>query len=175
MILGLDISTSITGVTVLDSRGTLLHNEAWDTRNKKKFQDHFAKARFIKQKILEIKKTFPIDGIFIEKPFMFFNAGGSSAKTMSSLNTFNGMISWMCSDLFNIDPEYFTAAEARKLVGVKITRGQNSKEKSLKFLIDNEPSFVVEYTRFGNPRPGVYDRSDSYIIAKAGLLSCKNK
>ena len=35
MILGLDISTSITGATVLDDDGNVVFNEAWDTRNKK--------------------------------------------------------------------------------------------------------------------------------------------
>jgi len=171
MILGLDISTSITGATVLDNSGNMVYNEAWHTRNKKKFQNHFEKVRYIKEKMLEVTSSYNIDKVFIEKPFMFFNAGGSSAKTMSSLNTFNGMVSWMCSDLIGIDPEYFTASQARKLVGVQISRGENSKEKSLKFLVDNEPNFVVEYTRFGNPRPGVYDKSDSYIIAKAGFVN----
>ena len=36
MILGLDISTSITGATVLDNDGNILYNEAWDTRKFKK-------------------------------------------------------------------------------------------------------------------------------------------
>jgi len=33
MIIGLDVSTSITGATVIDEDGKLLHCEAWDTRN----------------------------------------------------------------------------------------------------------------------------------------------
>ena len=42
MILGLDISTSITGATVLDSTGKILYNEAWDTR---KFKYFFEKVK----------------------------------------------------------------------------------------------------------------------------------
>ncbi len=174
MILGLDISTRMTGATVLDCEGKMLYNESWDTRNKNRFPDHFAKARFVKGKIEEIKSLYDIEGVYIEKPFMFFNSGGSTAKTMSSLQNFNGMVSWMCSDLFHIDPIYFTAAESRKAVGVKVRRGENSKQKSFEFVVDNEPTFVVEYTKKGNLRPGVTDRSDSWIIAKAGYVTCKN-
>ena len=174
MILGLDVSTRMTGATILDSTGQMLYNECWDTRNKNKFQNHFDKARFIKKKVLELKSLFKITNVFIEKPFMFFNSGGSTAKTMSSLQNFNGMVSWICSDTFDIDPVYFTASESRKLVGVKVPRGQNSKIKSFEFVVDNEPSFVVEYTKKGNLKPGVTDRSDSWIIARAGLNICKN-
>ena len=42
MICGLDISTSITGVTVLDKTGKIVYNEAWDTR---KYKDFFDKAK----------------------------------------------------------------------------------------------------------------------------------
>ena len=48
MILGLDVSTSITGATLLDDNGNIVFNEAWDTR---KFKDFFDKAEFIKEKV----------------------------------------------------------------------------------------------------------------------------
>ena len=32
MVIGLDISTSITGVTVIDREGKIILNEAWDLR-----------------------------------------------------------------------------------------------------------------------------------------------
>ena len=41
---------------------------------------------------------------------------------------------------------------------------------SLQFVVDNVPDFEVEYTRYGNPKAGYSDRSDSYVIAKAGWL-----
>ena len=36
IILGLDLSTSITGATLLDEEGNTLLCESWDTRNKNK-------------------------------------------------------------------------------------------------------------------------------------------
>ena len=172
MILGLDISTSITGATVLDENGTCVYNEFWDTRNKNKFPTHFDKARFLRQKLQEIKTKFKIKTTYIEKPFMFFNSGGSTAKTMSSLQNYNGMISWICSDTFSSDPNYLTASEARKHVGIKVVRGENSKQKSFNFVVASEPTFVVEYTRNGNIKPGIMDKSDSWVIAKAGYNLC---
>ena len=85
------------------------------------------------------------------------------------------MVSWICSDVFSIDPVYFTASAARKAAGISIKRGEDSKKKVLEFVIDNEPSFMLEYTSKGNIKPGVTDRSDSWVIAKAGLLFCQNK
>ena len=52
MILGLDISTSITGATVIDKEGNVLMCEAWDTRKIKNF---FQKAAFIRTRILDTK------------------------------------------------------------------------------------------------------------------------
>ena len=43
-----------------------------------------------------------------------------------------------------------------------------AKQVVLDYLLDNEPSFEVEYTRHGNPKPDSYDRADSIVIAKAG-------
>ena len=43
MILGLDVSTSITGFCVLDSSGEIIRCDAWDMRNKKYFPTIFTK------------------------------------------------------------------------------------------------------------------------------------
>ena len=41
MILGLDISTSITGFCILDGEGEIIRSGVWDTRNKNKFETFF--------------------------------------------------------------------------------------------------------------------------------------
>jgi len=168
MILGLDISTSITGFCVLDISGEVIRADAWDTRNKNKFNSIFDKAQYVKEKLCELKAQFPIEKVYIEKPFMFFNSGGSSAKTMATLQKFNGIISWVCFSIFDKKPEYLTAQEARKLCGVKVTRDRNAKKRIIKWLLDNESSFKVEYTTHGNPKPKYYDIADAIIVAKAG-------
>ena len=174
MILGLDISTSITGATVVDESGHIHFCEAWDTRNKNKFPTLYHKADFVKNKLKELDKRFDIGYVYIEQSLQSFRSGFSSAKTLSTLSRFNGIVSWSCWDIFKTEPQMLAAASARKLVGVSIKRGDNAKQKVLQFLLDNEPSFVVLYTKHGNPKPEEYDRADSIIIARAGL-ECQKK
>jgi len=175
MILGLDISTSITGYTVVDLEGKILRCDAWDMRNKKKFNGHFGKARFIKDELCFLKAQYPINQIYVEEPFMFFNSGGSSAKTMAVLQKFNGIVSWLCYDIFALTPNYVRANEARKLCGIKVHRGQKAKKAVMHWLIDNEPDFKVEYTPKKNPKPKYYDMADSVVIAKAGYYLLKKQ
>jgi len=175
MILGLDISTSITGYTVMDLEGKILRCDAWDMRNKKKFGNHFDKAQFIKDDLCFLKAQYPISQIYIEEPFMFFNSGGSSAKTMAVLQKFNGVVSWLCYDIFGLTPNYLRANEARKLCGIKVHRGQKAKKVVIQWLLDNETDFNVEYTSKNNPKPKYYDMADSVVIAKAGYYLLKKQ
>ena len=128
MILGLDISTSITGATVLDEHGKVLMCEHWDTRNKNKYEDLFAKAAQIRLELLKIQHYYKIKEIFIEQSLQSFRSGFSSAHTLSTLSRFNGIVSWLCFRGFKIKPEYISATSARKLCGIKVPRGEKAKE-----------------------------------------------
>ena len=165
MILGLDISTSITGMTILDEQGEIIYNDAIDT---KKYKSIFEKAHAVRQRLQELSDQFKIDSIFIEKSLQSFRSGFSSAKTLSVLSAFNGIVSWMCYEIFKFEPEYFNATSARKICGIKIQRGEKAKLVVLNYLLENEDKFDVEYTKFGNPRPKYFDMADSIVIAKAG-------
>ena len=93
MILGLDVSTSITGATILDKEGEVLYNEAWDTR---KFKNFFVKAAYIEEKIVHLNKLYGgFEKVFIEQSLQTFRSGFSSAKTLSTLSRFNGIVSWL--------------------------------------------------------------------------------
>ena len=93
---------------------------------------------------------------------------------MAALQKFNGIVSWLVYELFEIEPKYITATSARKHVGIKVPRGQKAKEVVLNFLLENEKAFKIEYTKFGNPKPESYDRADAIIVAKAGYDIEKN-
>ncbi len=168
MLLGLDVSTSITGATVLDNDGKIVYCEAWDMRNKNKFPTLLTKAGFIKNRLWEMEDRFGIDEVYIEQSLSRFRPGFSSAKTLLTLSKFNGIVSWLCYDIYEVEPEYLSVTPARKACGITVKRGENAKEIVLNFLLDNEDGFSVEYTKHGNPKPGSYDRADSIIIARAG-------
>ena len=171
MILGLDISTSITGVTVLNNEGEILHCEAIDTRNKNHFPTLFDKAQKVEDYLLDIEYKYDIKHIYIEKSLQTFRSGFSSAKTLSTLASFNGIVSWICWGIWSIQPEYLSATSARKSCGIKVPRGTKAKKVVIEHLVANEADFSIEYTKHGNPKPHEFDRADSLVIAKAGYNS----
>ena len=182
MILGIDISTSITGFAIV-ADNQLVYYDSIDLR---KFKDVFDKTVALKEKLLDLYEMyqcdnegtmrlggsrFPIEHIYIEQPFTFFNSGGSSGKTMATLQKFNGIVSWNVFELFEIKPKFIGASSARKLAGIKVPRGKKAKQVVLEHLLETEPAFKIEYTRHGNPKPESYDRADAIIIAKAGYVT----
>ena len=167
MILGLDISTSITGYTVLDYEGNILACDHIDLRKEK---DFFKKIQIVKSRLEVINDEYDIEQVYVEQSLQSFRSGFSSAQTLSLLSKINGIISWLCYNMFYGEPKYLAATSARKLCGIRVPKGQKAKAVSLQFVVDNVPGFEVEYTRHGNPKAGYADRSDSYVIAKAGWI-----
>lgn len=171
MILGLDISTSITGITVLDNNGKVVIFDMVDMRSKK-FTSFFNKADAIERRLVQLKNEYNIDKIFIEESLQAFRPGLSSASVILTLGRFNGIVSWISYKIFGFEPHYIGASTARKALGIKVQRGENAKEIVLKRVLELEKGFHVEYTPKGNPVAGSYDRADAYVIARAGYLSC---
>jgi len=170
---GLDISTSVIGLSGLNSNGDLVFYDHINLKNIKGFfekmdsvetilADHFKKGRFKDGKI------------FIEAPFSFFKGGGSSAQTMAKLQRFNGAVSWLLKDRTGITPEYIFPAQARKLCGIKVPRGAKTKKVIVEHVLKTEENFEVEYTRAGNPRPHFFDMADAIVIARAGKKILEN-
>lgn len=174
MILGLDISTSITGFTILNDDGSIFHNEAIDLTSKK-LDTVFKKASIVRDRLQQLKHMYCIHKVYIEQSLNAFRPGLSSAQVILTLGKFNGIVSWICHEIFGMEPEYIGASTARKALGIKIEKGQNAKEIVLKNILALEPTFSVEYTAHNNPKKGTYDRADSYVIAKAGYFQCQKQ
>jgi hypothetical protein len=171
MILGLDISTSITGYTILDGQ-TILECGMLDLR-KSKYTDFFDKSVAASVLLSELKQKYKIEKIFIEETINVMGKGKSSAHTIMTLNRFNGILSWLCYQIFDIKPQYIACRQARKMLGILIPKGGDAKAIVLKHWLDTEPQFKVEYSIYGNPVQGTFDRADSLVIAKAGYLLCQ--
>jgi len=175
MILGLDISTSITGYSVLNNDGTIAEIGSWDTRDKKQYLDWIDKVKKIKYELVVLNKRYSIEHVFIEPALKMFMMGKSSAHIISTLIKFNGIVSWLVYEIFEKEPEYIPAVSARKKCGLTVKRGTKAKVQVMKFLLDTEPAFGIEYTRTGKIKPHCYDEADSLIIAKAGYKCLKEK
>jgi len=171
---GLDISTSIIGLSGLDTDGNLIFYDYIDLRKRKGFFNKMSKVE------LELKEHWAegrlkTGKIFIEEPFTFFRGGGSSAKTMANLQKFNGTVSWLLFSESGIVPEYVSPGLARKLCEIKVPRGENAKKVVLGHLKTREPTFEIEYTRAGNPQTYYYDMADAIIVARAGQKISEEK
>jgi Holliday junction resolvasome RuvABC endonuclease subunit len=168
VILGLDVSTSRVGITIMNSDSELLDCQAVKLDSKDVLEDRCLQI----ENVLRVNySNYHINEIYIEAPFVMFSGGKTTAMTMAKLQRFNGMVSWMVRNLYGICAVPIAANKARGLVGLKIKRGEKTKLKVIEWAQKEYPKdFIVEYTRYGNPKPGTDDKADSIVIARAGLL-----
>jgi hypothetical protein len=180
LILGLDVSTSVTGVCILDpgiipdSKGA--HIIYLDRVDFKKCKTLWEKADKIAIEFFDIAKRFPGDySVVLEEPLMGFRTGMSSAATITTLMRFNGIVSYISREVFKIDPEYISSSTARKLCGIKMQKtaiaGMNGKEQVFKYMSENDLSHIQWQTKKnGEPIDASRDMTDAYVIARAASL-----
>jgi len=182
-ILSLDISTSCTGYCILDpelNSVTSLMDLGFIPLSKHK--SHFSKANIVLGDLREMKSKYNITEIAIEENLQSFRSGFSSAQTLSSLAKFNGIVAYLCEDIFGISPKFFNVNAARKSVGLKIISkrkgGADTKEQVMNWAADALKGYEwPTKTLKGGPRkgqvvlePGCYDMADAYVIACAAKL-----
>ncbi len=172
MILGLDISTSVVGVCILNKKSELL---LLNYINLEKEKSIFDKASKFKLELEKLTSKFEVKKIGIEENLQAFRPGLSSAKTIVTLARFNGICSYISQEVLNLTPEFINVNSARKNLGIKIDRksSKNTKEQVQEFVSSLEPKFSWP-TRIlkSGPRKDLevlikecYDMADAYIIA----------
>ena len=177
MILGLDISTTIVGIAVIDSEGKLLVSDHWDIS---KVDSLFEKAEVIGSNLWELKSQYNIGSVFIETALKKFFPGKSRADTIIKLAKFNGIVSWISFDTFGAPPTFINVNTARSLYGLSFPRGTKGPQRK-KMVIEavkekEKTSFTFEMARGGkNYKKGTDDRADAIVIARAGEFLIKNK
>jgi hypothetical protein len=199
IILGLDVSTSCTGLCVVDSDVTpdkqgshILLLEAIEFKGCKTFWD---KADRVKTSLEKIELQFfirhgahgnpPVDGyrvgqdqidrVVLEEPLMGFRPGMSSAQTITQLMRFNGIVSYIARNVFNKEPEYIGSAHARKLCGIKLQKTSVAgpqKEQVFSHMSQHDLSYVTwPVTKTGKTVPWSRDACDAYVIARAASIA----
>jgi hypothetical protein len=176
VILGIDVSTSKIGLSIMDYDGNLIKTDVIKLDPKQSLEDRciFFEgyiSRINSLNYINNNKSYYIKQVFIESPFIMFSGGKTTAMTMAKLQRFNGMVSYMIRKEIGSEPIMIAANKARGLVGLKVKRGDNTKLKVIEWVKEEYPKdFIVEYTKYGNPKPGTDDKADSVVIARAGLL-----
>lgn len=174
-ILGLDISTSCTGICVLDAIGNIILLDRIEFKGCKTFWDKVDRADAMLIEML-CRCSSPIERVVVEEPLMGFRTGMSSAQTISMLMKFNGILSNITRNRTGITPEYVSASHARKLCGVKLQRtsiaGMSGKEQVFKHMSEHDLKHVEwPVKKNGKPADWSRDATDAYVIARAAMIS----
>jgi|TARA_R110000744_G_scaffold276004_1_gene388767 Holliday junction resolvasome RuvABC endonuclease subunit len=177
MILGLDISTTMVGVAIINDSGKLVKSDAWDIL---KSETLFNKAEFIGAEIYGIRSEYDITHVFVETALKKFLPGKSRADTILKLAKFNGIVSWICFECYDLEPTYINVNTARTLYGLSFprgTKGPQRKKMVIESVIDKEKNaFSYEMARGGkNYKRGTDDKADAIVIARAGEFILRNK
>jgi|3_EtaG_2_1085321.scaffolds.fasta_scaffold47071_2 Holliday junction resolvasome RuvABC endonuclease subunit len=182
LILGLDISTSCTGFCVVNEENKVIF---LDYENFKGCKDFWEKTDRIEEKIIrilaEIKPLGKIEKVFVEESLQKFRPGLSSAKTLTTLSKFNGIVCHLVRRQTGCSPNYLNVNTARKLVGLKIERGKDTKEQVFEWVKSDVYMHAQVWQKKkmkSGPRKGLeildpvcYDMADAYVISKAGLVN----
>jgi hypothetical protein len=179
--LGLDVSTSITGISVIrdhekfDPKVDFLD---WHACELSKIESFWKKTDNITEALAALSVKFPkIDSIFIEEPMKRFAEGFSSAGTVSILQRMNGIVCYVAYKIWNVEPTYVPVSSARKVIGARIVQTKkdpqlrNAKKQTFDFILANDLSHVVwPCKKSGAVKDSTYDVVDSYVVARGGCL-----
>lgn len=181
LILGLDVSTSVTGVCIVDKdtapndKGS--HILLLDKVDFKRCKTFFEKADVMESVLSDIlhRQKFSPTVFALEEPLLGFQKGMSSAATITTLMRFNGIVSYIGRRIFEIDPTYISSSHARKLCGIKMQRtsiaGMNGKEQVFKHMSENDLKHMEwQKKKNGQPIDASRDMTDAYVIARAACL-----
>ena len=180
-ILGLDVSTSCTGWCILKDTGEFVDLGSIKLTS---YKSSYKKAGVIRDTLSELLIKYEVNHVYIEENLQAFRPGLSSAKTLSTLARFNGIVSLLCYEIFNLEPEHLNVNAARKMMGIKLIRkkhgGKPTKEQIFVWVsdqIENEYQgyqWPIKILKSG-PRkgemildPSSYDMADAYVISRAG-------
>lgn len=168
-VLGLDISTTTVGLTIVNEDGLVMMDFV-----KPKGNTIFEKMDSgVEQLIAKIGKI-KLDMIMAEQPNIMFQQGKSSAQTISKILRFNGAILFTLHRKFRIFPDEIMTVSARKQVigRGRFDKGVDPKEEVFKFVSQkvNPDAWVKCFNeKTGKFKPERFDMADSWVIAMAGL------
>ena len=175
--LSLDISTSCTGVCLIDENEQLVVLDAVKLTSSS-LTTLWSKADRGIEEIKRLVGDRPVSKIFVEANAKMFMGGFSSADTLFTLAKFNALISYLANKAFNAEVYDINVSSARKTIGYKNTVSDKRpvKEKVFEFTTALHPEFPWKrHVAKAGKHKGqeVFDTesrdmSDAYVIAVGG-------
>ncbi len=186
--LGLDISTAVIGVCILDHlTGNLIKLDNIKL-NRVKTDNMWLKADEAQRRLLllqEENSTLDFQRIFVEENAKRFSPGFSSADTILTLAKMNGIVSWIARNAFGCEPLDVNVVSARARLGIKVDRKDKSKTTKEKVRIEvirlyPDLPLKKHIAKTGKSKnqevidKECEDEIDAFVIAKGGQLIHKN-
>jgi len=144
MILGLDISTSTVGFTLMNLTGGVEYMWYVKPEGDNMYDKVSSAFNFIRIIVKpHVVLTGPVTAIYAEAPNIMFRAGFSTAQTLSKILRFNGALLFTLSTFYNILPQEAMAVSMRKQVigRGRFAKGLDTKQEVLKWVQSQMPSF----------------------------------
>jgi len=169
--LGLDISTSCTGWSLVNSDGSLVELGWFEISGMPTYHE---KADFVESGLRRLPRPA---GVFVEENVLGFRAGGSTAHTIVTLAKFNAIVSHLCWKIWGIAPESITSTRARSVVGLKVPKGENAKVHVVNWAMSRteESVWPTRVMKAGKRKGetvlvhGCVDAADAFLLVNAGL------
>lgn len=179
--LGLDISTAITGVVLLNRQTGALHFMGHVPLTSTKLTNLFDKAdaviNWIKQ---NIPRNVKVSRIFVEANAKGYSMGFSSADTLLILAKMNALVSYLVHKWCNAPVLDINVTSARSKIGFRNNKSDKRqvKEKVREFVLMNNPHlpFKTRVVQVGKkkgavvPATGAEDEIDAFVICRGGQL-----
>lgn len=171
-VIGLDVSTSCTGICCLDENGRILKISPIVLSKEDTFTK---KCNLVTKELQQIDREYKISEVFIEQNLSSFRRGLSSAHTINTLARFNGACSLITYQVFGVDPVLLNVTNARNHIGLKMNHKDktvSTKEKVFSW-VSSRIEVDWPLKKSGERKEICYDMADAYVIALAGLTGCK--
>ena len=178
IVLGLDISTTVTAYTLVDTERSqsdfVIKYDGIHLNKKKSLYD---KVAAIRECFDFLDKEYNIDAVYAEESLQSFRRGLSSAKTLSTLTRFNGIVCFLAEDIFKVNVELVNVIHARSRLGLKIDRksSDTTKEQVLNWSMKHPDLVSIDWPKKklkSGPRAGTIINDPScYDIADAAVMS----
>lgn len=179
--LGLDISTAITGFSIIDSNKKIIlmgHISLQDMDP----EDLFEKTDVTVDAIISnIPAEIKISKVFVEAPAKVFKAGFSTADVIITLAKMNALVSYVVHKKMGVPVISVNVSRARSAIGYKINKKDKrpEKEKVREFVLANFKEIKCETRVLSKginkgkvvPVDGAADEIDSFVICLGGFNS----
>lgn len=180
--IGLDVSTSVIGVCVLNHHTGALIDLFPVKLQKASLEDIWDKALDFRLILgLKHKPEWVVKRVFVEDVAKVFSPGFSSAGTIVTLAKMNALACLIAMDEFKVKPSFVNVRSARSKLGIKIDtkdKTKNTKEKVFEIVLALNPKFPwIQHVAKTGKHAGnlVYDAcnqdmGDAWVTCRGGQV-----